>query len=90
MQGSAFRERPPFREKPFIKIRGTLLGDEGRVKFEVNDEDKAILYRLVKAGYGSIREVKNLNVEEVVDALNYETFLIDYQKAYKDSLEKEK
>jgi len=38
--------------------------------------------RLVKAGYGTLKEVKEMNAREVIQALNYESFVNDYQQAY--------
>ena len=38
--------------------------------------------RLVKAGYGSLGEVKQMTAREVLQALNYEDFLADYESAY--------
>lgn len=38
--------------------------------------------RLVKAGYGSMEDVKNMNAREVLQALYYEKFLSDYEAAY--------
>jgi len=37
--------------------------------------------RLVKAGYGSLREVKEMTAREVLQAMNYETFCNDYEAA---------
>jgi hypothetical protein len=36
----------------------------------------------VKAGYGSLREVQEMNAREVLQALHYENFLSDYEAAY--------
>jgi len=38
--------------------------------------------RLVKAGLGSLAEVKELNARTVLQALNYEKFCSDYETAY--------
>ena len=45
-----------------------------------------IFFKLVKAGYGSLEEVKKMNAEEVLQALYYESFLVDYEIAYRESL----
>ena len=39
-------------------------------------------FRLVKLGYGSLREVERLDVRTVLQALNYEKFCNDYEAAY--------
>lgn len=41
-----------------------------------------MLYRLVKAGYGSFGEVKKMSAREVVQALHYEGFISDYEQEY--------
>jgi hypothetical protein len=41
-----------------------------------------VWFRLVKAGYGSLKEVKEMTAREVLQALNYEVFLSDYERAY--------
>jgi len=41
-----------------------------------------IFFKLVKCGYGSLSEVKEMNAEEVLQALFYESFCSDYQSAY--------
>jgi len=41
-----------------------------------------ILLRLVKAGYGSLKEVKEMGAREVLQALHYERFLDEYENAY--------
>jgi len=38
--------------------------------------------RLVKAGYGSIAEVRELDARTVLQALNYEKFIDDFERAY--------
>jgi hypothetical protein len=43
---------------------------------------------LVKAGYGSISQVKEMTAREVIQALNYESFLGDFEKAYLELNEK--
>lgn len=39
------------------------------------------MFRLVKAGYGSYSEVTELDAETVLQALHYEKFLNDYERA---------
>ena len=41
-----------------------------------------IHFRLVKAGYGSYEEVKKMNAREVLQAINYEKFCVDYENSY--------
>lgn len=38
--------------------------------------------RLVKAGYGSLKEVEEFDVRKVIQILHYENFLHDYELAY--------
>lgn len=42
----------------------------------------AIFCRLVKAGYGTIREVKEMDAREVLQAIHYEAFCDHYETAY--------
>lgn len=39
-------------------------------------------FRLVKAGYGPLSEVKKMTAREVLQALCYEKFLTDYEDSY--------
>jgi hypothetical protein len=41
-----------------------------------------ILLRLVKSGYGTLKEVKEMTAREVLQALAYEKFLSDYEEEY--------
>jgi hypothetical protein len=36
----------------------------------------------VKAGYGTLREVEEMNARTVLQALYYESFISDYESAY--------
>lgn len=38
--------------------------------------------RLVKAGYGTLKEVKEMNARTVLQILNFEKFNNDYESAY--------
>jgi len=40
-----------------------------------------IIYRLSKAGYGSIKELMELDARIILQALNYEIFYNEYQAA---------
>lgn len=48
----------------------------------MSDDDMIIYMRLVKAGYGSLREVMEFNAIIVLQALYYEKFVSDYERAY--------
>lgn len=48
-----------------------------------------VFFRLVKAGYGSLREVMGFNAREVLQALSYEKFLADYEAAYMEAAKNE-
>ena len=37
--------------------------------------------RLVKAGYGSLRDIREMSAREVMQALHYEGYLNDYEAA---------
>ena len=41
-----------------------------------------IYFKLVKSGYGSLKEVKEFDARTVLQALNYEKFVSDYESAY--------
>jgi len=73
---------PPFYCKPFISVRGHIRREKDLVDVESNDDDLLIFFKLVKCGYGSLSEVKEMNAEEVLQALFYESFCSDYQSAY--------
>jgi hypothetical protein len=38
--------------------------------------------RLVKAGYGTVEDIRKMTSREVIQAINYEKFIIDYEEAY--------
>ena len=86
MQRGFSGELSPFFQKPFISVKGYISREEGRVKIEASDSHLLIFFKLVKAGYGSLEEVKKMNAEEVLQALYYESFLVDYEIAYRESL----
>ncbi len=68
-------------------LRGEGEGVRPRVTVSERDEDEELLIylRLVKGGWASgFDEAKRLNVREVLQALHYDTFLVDYEKAYID------
>lgn len=41
-----------------------------------------IHFRLCKAGYGSLKEVEEMDARRVLQILNYEKFCNDYELAY--------
>ena len=41
------------------------------------------VYKLSRAGYGSIKEIRELNAYEFMNLINYEKFLDDYAKAFR-------
>jgi hypothetical protein len=45
--------------------------------------------RLVKAGYGSLVEVQQFDARTVLQALNYEKFLAEYESAYLEIIKNE-
>lgn len=46
------------------------------------EDDLLVLFRLVKAGYGSLNEVSSMTAREVIQALHYEKFMTDFESAY--------
>lgn len=38
--------------------------------------------RLVKQGYGTLKEVEEMDARKVLQALNYEKFVADYEAAF--------
>jgi|HubBroStandDraft_3_1064219.scaffolds.fasta_scaffold127398_3 hypothetical protein len=46
--------------------------------------------RLAKAGYGKPDEILDMNLETVLAAIDYESFLVDYQDAFMAMREDEK
>ena len=51
-------------------------------KTEIKDDVLLIYFRLVKLGFGTLEQVKQLDSREVLQALFYEKFLSDYEEAY--------
>jgi hypothetical protein len=41
-----------------------------------------LLFKLVKSGYGSLKELKEADVREVMQALHYEEFCGNYEAEY--------
>jgi hypothetical protein len=41
-----------------------------------------VIFRLSKAGYGSVDEIEKWNARKVLQALYYEEFCYDYENAY--------
>lgn len=41
-----------------------------------------VFFRLAKAGYGSLREVQQMTAREVLQAISYEKFCVDFESAY--------
>ncbi len=73
---------PPFYEKPLAVVVSNTGQSKRLPKIEVSDSCLLIHLRLVKAGYGSLSEVKKMTAREVLQALSYEKFTTDYQDAY--------
>lgn len=48
----------------------------------VIDDDLLIMFKLSKAGYGSISQIEKWDARKVIQALNYEKFISDYESAY--------
>jgi len=72
----------PFYEKPFFKVIGFSRERKNEPKIEVAQNPLTVIIKLVRAGYGDIEVVKRMNSREVLQALAYEKYLIDYQDSY--------
>ena len=74
----------PFREKPLVRVSECFKNDDRRLpKIEVIEDDLLIHLKLCKAGYASsVSEAKEMDAREVLQALNYEMFLADYEETY--------
>lgn len=72
----------PFYEKPFFKVLSFNRERKNEPRIEVSKDSLTIILKLVKAGYGDIEVVKRMNTREVLQALSYEKYLVDYQDAY--------
>ena len=83
MLGGRQVQLDPFYEKSYFKVLSSY-GDAGNSspKVEISNKPLFIIYRLVKAGYGNIEIVKRMSSREVLQALEYEKFVVDYQNAY--------
>ena len=60
-------------------------GPEGKLRPKIVgelDNDLIIFFRLVKSGYGNFFEVQKMTATEVLQALYYEKFLVDYEETY--------
>lgn len=74
----------PFWEEPLCRVT-TFVGNDDRKlpEIEAADDDLLIYFRLCKAGYAqSIREARELGTRTVIQALYYELFLNEYERAY--------
>lgn len=49
-----------------------------------------MIYKLVKSGYGSYKELMNTNIDEILDMYYYEIFTNNYEKIYYEILNKKK
>ena len=82
MLGGVQVQSCPFYEKPFFKVVGFSRTRKNEPRIEVVNNSLTIILKLVKAGYGDIEVVKRMNTREVLQALSYEKYLVDYQDAY--------
>jgi hypothetical protein len=72
-------------ERPWITVRGYIESEQGLIGIDAKDEVGLIHFRLVKAGYGCLKEVREMDSRSTLQALYYERFLIDYEKAYREA-----
>ena len=71
----------PFREGPLCEVRGNVRDLESGPETVIIDDTLLIHLKLVKAGYGSFKDVIELNARVVLQALYYDKFLSDYESA---------
>jgi hypothetical protein len=84
MHGSRGGESKPFYERPLARIVTKRIKKRRQFpKVEAEADDLVIFFRIIKAGYASsLGEAKKLTAREIIQALNYETFLADYEDEY--------
>ena len=73
-------ERHAFYERPLATVR-EHIPKQKTVKIEAGESALLICFKLVKAGYGNLEDVKKMNAREALQALHYEGFLADYGRA---------
>lgn len=74
---------PPFWEKPLCRVVTTVINGKRKYpKIEAEDDSLLILFRLSKAGYGSVNEIEEWDTRTVLQALYYEQFCDEYETAY--------
>ena len=72
-----------FYERPLCRIRTPVSNDRKRPVIEAEDDVLLVYFRLCKEGYASgVSEAKELDARTVLQALNYEKFLGDYEAAF--------
>lgn len=83
MYGGCERERFPFWESPLCRLQKVSSDDRVVPVIEVKDDALIYYFRLCKSGYASsIKEAAELDARTVLQALNYEKFINDYEIAY--------
>lgn len=82
VRGSCEGEHRPFREKPLCLVRSVPRDDSQRPRIEAVDDVLLVHIRLVKLGFGSFDQVRELDARTVLQALNYEKFCDDFDRAY--------
>ena len=80
-------EYPPFSERPICRLRDKP-GYAGR-RYPAVEQDEEyseliIYYRLVKMGLGDFYTVQKMTAREVLQALNYENFISEYELAFSE------
>jgi len=73
---------PPFRESPLCRVLSNVGDSARRPRIEAANDPLLIIFRLAKAGYGSVREIQEWDARMVLQALHYEQFVDDYERAY--------
>lgn len=51
-------------------------------KIEATDDVFLLHLRVTKAGYGSLNEVEEFDARKMLQILNYENFISDYESAF--------
>lgn len=73
----------PFYETPLATVTAIVgNGDRKHPGVHVTDDPLLYFFKLSKAGYGPVSEIKEWDCRTVIQALHYENFISDYENAY--------
>ena len=89
------RESLPFFEGPLCEVRGSVQKTIQHVpsvkaRKTATEDSLLTMLQLVKAGYGSLREVKLMNTREVIQAMYYEDFKNNFEMKHMELIENDR